>query len=323
MTRLKWLHFKHGAWHFVRGGQWDRLAADLPTALIEYNKRTASPAGGMIPLIDQALLNMRGRIAPNTMKQYEVAGRKLKKILREFAPNQVLPKHVAQIKLSLAAKPNMANRCLSVLRQVFDYALELQLVDSNPAIGIKRLEEKKRKRLISRPEFEAIYAKAPPRLQILMDLLFLTGQRVTDVLRIPLRDLLDDGIAFTQQKTGARLIVRWTPELRAAVDRAKGMHGGNVRWLTLLHNRRGKAPDYSTTKFQWNKACAAAGVQDTDMRDIRAMSGTATKNQRDKAAARKLLGHTSEAMTERYIRDREFEVVDGPIFRQSKDSGQK
>jgi integrase len=322
MSKLKWLHFKHGAWYFVRGGHWDRLAADLPTALIEYGKRVASPAGGMTALIDQALLKMRGRIADNTRKQYEIAGRKLKKILIEFAPNQVLPKHVAQIKLSMIAHPNMANRCLSVLRQVFDYALELQLVDSNPAVGIKRLEEAKRKRLITWPEFEAIYAKAPPRLQIIMDLLFLTGQRVNDVLTIKIRDLIEEGIAFAQQKTGARLTVRWTPELRAVVDRAKTLHG-NVRALTLLHNRRGKAPDYSTTKLQWNKACAAAGVQDADLRDLRAMSATATKRQLDKKAATALLGHTSEAMTERYLRDKEIPQVDGPSFRQSIDSGQK
>ena len=54
-----------------------------------------------------------------------------------------------QAKVALASKPNYANRCLSLLGQVFDYALEQQLVDSNPVVGIKRHTEAKRKRLLT------------------------------------------------------------------------------------------------------------------------------------------------------------------------------
>ena len=132
-------------------------------------------------------------------------------MLQQFAPDQVRPKHIAAIKVALAKTPNMANRCLSLLRQVFAWALEQQLVEINPAVGIKRHLEGKRGRLISMDEYGAIYAKAGPRLQVVMDLLIRTGQRITDVLRIRRADLTEDGIRFVQQKTGAKLVVPWTP----------------------------------------------------------------------------------------------------------------
>jgi len=37
-----------------------------------------------------------------------------------------------------ADHPNMGNRMLSVLRSVFAYALEAELVDMNPCVGVGR-----------------------------------------------------------------------------------------------------------------------------------------------------------------------------------------
>ena len=236
------VHHRHGAYYLVKQGKWERLGADLSSALAEYGRRLEPAKGALATLIDDALATFKPSLAPATWAQYQVAARKLKHMLGEFAPQQVKPKAVAQVKRQLAQTPNMANRCLSVLRQVFNYAVEEQLVDSNPAIGIRRHAERRRKRLISSEEYAAIYAKAGPRLQVIMDLLFLTGQRVNDVLHIRYADLKVEGIYFEQDKTEARLIVRWTYELDAVVERAKTLHG-NVRALTLLHNRRGKPPE--------------------------------------------------------------------------------
>lgn len=306
----------HGAYYFVKRGRWLFLGRDLANALAEYGRRMEEPRGGCAELIDAAFDAMVRRQPPlskSTREQYTIAARRLKKILQNFAPSQVMPKHIAAIKSSMAKTPNMANRILSFGRQVFDYALENQLIDSNPFVGIKRHAERKRMRLISQVEFDALYAAAGPRLRVIMDLLFLTAQRIEDVLNIRVRDLGDDGISFTQQKTGARLVVRWSPDLRATVERAKAL-GGNVRALTLLYNRHGKAPDYRSVLLQWHKARKAAGVEDATPHDVRAMSLTAMNKQRGKEAARAVAGHTSDVQTERYLRDREIPVVDGPVM---------
>jgi integrase len=314
------VYHRHGAYWLVKRGKWERLGAELSDALAAYGKRLApAPVGAMPTLIDTALAALRPRLKASTAKQYNDAARKLKGILAEFSPADVQQRHVAQIKLAMAETPGMANRCLSVLRQVFDYAVEQQLVDSNPVVGVKRLAEHKRTRLLIEDEFRRIYHAAGPRLQVIMDLLYVTGQRVGDVLSIRVSQISDVGIEFVQQKTGAKLLVS-APELAGIVERAKSLRG-NVRALTLLHNRRGKAPDYSTVKIQWDQARKAAGVGDATLRDIRAMSLTAAKRQGLDATA--LAGHTSPAMTARYLRDKQTPIVSGPSFGQVLNVGQK
>ena len=314
------VYHRHGAYWLVKQGKWTRLGTTLQEALASYASQVdPAPQGSMPALIDEALAVMRPRLSKNTVKQYADAAKKVKPIFAEFCPEQVQQRHIAQVKLTFADTPAMANRCLSLLRSVFAYALEQQLIDSNPAVGVKRHLEKKRERLITMAEFQAIRDKAGARLQIIMDLLFVTGQRVNDVLSIRYSQISERGIEFRQQKTGAKVLVN-APELAGIIERAKSLHG-NVRALTLLHNRRGRAPDYSTVKLQWEKARKAAKVEDATLRDIRAMSLTAAKAQGLDATA--LAGHSSPAMTQRYLRDKRVPAVTGPSIGQVLDVGQK
>jgi len=312
---------KHGAYYLVKKGKWERLGTDLSTALAEYGRRLDAPKGGCAELIDAAFDAMKARrgddqLAENTLEQYAHAAVRLKKIFRNFAPQQVLPRHAAAIKHELAKTPNMANRIMSFGRQAFAYALEHQLVDINPFVGIRAYREKHRKRLVTQAEFDAIYAAIPPRGQVVMDLLYLTAQRIEDVLNIRTRDLVDEGVAFETDKSEKRIVVRWTPQLRAVVDRAKNLHG-NVRALSLLHTRRGGPPSYKTVYDQFKRACAKAGIEDTTPHDIRAMALTAVKNQHGKKAAQLIGTHSDERTTEVYLRDREVPIVDGPTMARS------
>lgn len=311
------VYLNHGAYYHVRNNKWVRIGATLQEALLAYANYIAAPAGTMPRLIDDALEAMRVRKPPlskSTLDQYKGAAKILKHKLEQFRPEQVQGKHVAAIRASLVQTPNMANRCLTVLRLVFDYALELQIVANNPAIGIKRHRENKRGRLISSEEYARIYAQAGPRLQVIMDLAIRTGQRITAVLKIKRADLLPDGIRFGKHKTDSKGTVAWTSELRRVVERAKALRGGNVTYLTYLlpHRDGDKPPDYRSVKDQWDKAVAAAGVEDATLHDLRAMAATTAKRQGKSAQA--LLMHTSPKTTERYLRDKQEPVVDGPAY---------
>lgn len=305
------MYYRGKTYFFVRGGKWHPLGHDLAGAMIEYGRMLAEPKGGMAELIDKALDAIKPRIAESTHKQYVVAARKIKKAFVEFAPEQVKPKHVAAFKVSMVDHPSMANRCLTLLRVVFSQAVEWQIIDSNPASEVKKLAQNQRDRYLNDAELSAIYSKAGPRLQVIIDLCFLTGQRISDVLAIRYADMTDEGISFKQRKTGARLTVRWSPELRAAVERAKTLYG-NVRAFTLIQSKTGKPPSYSTVWEQWQAACEAAGIEDANIHDLRAKSITDANEQGLDPQA--IAGHTSRAMTERYIRIRRPPVVTGPNF---------
>jgi integrase len=311
------MHEKHGAFYFVdRARKWHRLGSTIDEALVAYAEHAARvPDGSMVSLIDAAMPVICSKVAASTRTQYGQAANRLRKVFAEFKPEDVKPKHVAQVKLALAKTPNMANRVITVLRLIFAYAVEQQLVEWNPCIGIKRLPQRVRTRLLTHDEIAAIKANAPPRLCCMIDLLYLTGQRIGDILALQRSALTDAGIVFSQQKTGARLIVEWTPELRAAVEAAKALPT-HIRSKTLFHTHKGRQIKYETVWEQWVAACAKAGVEDANIHDLRALSITDADDQGLNTQA--LAGHSDPKMTKRYIRSRKVPVVQGPRMLSTK-----
>jgi len=305
---------KHGAFFFVdKTGKWNPLGRDKDAALVKYATLAAQPGmadmGTVKGLVDTALpLLLRGK-AKSTCEQYAKCATRIKTIFAEFKVDDVRPKHIAQVKMSMQATPNMANRMLAVLRLLFGYAVEQQLCEWNPTIGIKPFPEAKRDRLLSSAEIDKVLAVAPPRLKALVNLLRLTGQRIGDVLALRRSAITDEGMVFVQEKTGAKLTIRWTPDLRAAVDDALTLHSG-VKALTLFCTRNGGQPAYKTVYDQWSAAVKAAGLENANLHDLRAVAVTDAFRQGLDPQA--LAGHTNRAMTERYIREKIGVVVTPP-----------
>ncbi len=306
------MYQKHGAYYLVRNGKWERLGTDLQEVLLVYAKRIAAgKQGGMPGLIDRALAHHRKTISENTAKQYDIAAERLKTIFAEFEPHQVLPKHVAAVKMQLASTPNMCNRILSFLRIVFGYALEWQEVDSNPCIGISRHAEARRDRYITDREFGALLNAASPYIRSILEMCYLTGQRIGDVIAIRLADITEEGVAFTQEKTGAKLIVAMTPDLKAVIDNAKALPR-KVRTLTLFCSRTGKPVSYATVKMAFRVLREKTGIADVTIHDIRAKS--LTDADREGKNAQTLGGHTDARMTARYLRGRLPKIAQAPTM---------
>jgi integrase len=309
------VYFKHGAYWLVKKGKWTRLGVSLAESLEAYARIVETRKGSMPELIEKVYAYHCRDKAKSTADQYRHAADRLKEIFKSADPGQVKSKHVAAVKTSLASTPNMANRITSFLRTVFTYAVEWQIVDSNPCIGVRRHAERKRTRLIDDAEWRSIYAQAGPRLRVVMDLQYLTGQRINDVLKIRRSQITDEGISFEQQKTGEKLVIRWSRHLRATVAAAEALSAGKPPALTLLRGRYNGAPDYRSVLLQWNEACKAAGVEDARLNDGRAKSATAANSQGLSAQA--LLGHTTPQHTDRYIRERAGHEARGPKMRGS------
>lgn len=306
------VYHKHGAYWYVKKGKWQRLADTLPDALQAYALLASpAPGTGMADLIDKALAHMSKGLSVNTLKQYRIAANKLKQILVEFSPEQVRPKHVAAIKAELAGTPAMANRILSFMRSVFGFAVEWQIVESNPCIGIKRHRETPRDRYITDAEFAAIRAHAVDWLVPIIDMCYLTAQRINDVLTIRLSGISAEGIAFQQQKTGAKLLVRMTPDIEQTIAAAKATKAkSRIASLYLFAARAGKAREYRTVRDKWEQACAAAGITDAHLHDLRAKGMTDTERQGNNAQT--LGGHTDRRTTQIYIRLRDTPTAEPP-----------
>ena len=305
------MYLKHGCYYYVKANKWHRLDTDFQAALLAYAKITiGGTSDGMPQLIDRVMIEMRKTLKKNTMDQYAQAAQRCKEVFAEFEPNQVMPKHIAAYKVSMSETPSMANRIISFLRMVFRYALEWQMVDSNPCLGIRRYPERSRERYITDDEFSAILSHCKPHTRNIFLMSYLSGQRIGDVLAIKLSDVTEKGIFFTQEKTGARLIVAPTDDVLQLVQNIMDNRPASEYDRLFASTRAGRPIAYTTAKEAFAAARKLAGVEDVTIHDIRAKSLTDAKRQG--LDAQKLSGHTDPRMTARYIRAREIDVAQPP-----------
>lgn len=313
------VYHHHGAYWLVKRGKWTRLGDELRAALIEYARLVSSERKGTMPaLIDEAMTaHMRThKLAENTRKQYASVIRAAKEIFRDFSPQDVRRRDIMSMRDHYGPHPSTANQLLVVMRITFDYALNAEIVDADPTVRVRKLKEPPRTRALDMDEFWRIYAHADDRLQVIMQLCVLTGQRIRDVLKIRHADIVNGAIRFEQQKTGKRLVVS-APGLASVIERAKTLRG-NVRALTLLSGGTGRAPNYETIGDQFRAAAAAAGVEDVRLHDLRALSAMLARKQGKDPQT--LLGHDDARTTETYLRDRVEDVAEGPSISHGKEN---
>lgn len=304
------VYMKHGAYWFVKKGKWRKLGNDLYTALQEHARIISAPDNGLAALIDRAMPAIIKGKSESTRKQYEHCARLLKVLLAEYHPDQLKHGDIVQMMDGFADRQAIANRMLTVLRLVYKWALDRRIVDVDPTVSVGRYKQTSRDRLITPQEYRAIYAHCPDWLQVIMDLCYLTGQRIGDVLKIERSHLQADGIFVEQEKTGKRLIVGWTPELEAVVERAKALPSTAASMRYIIATRAGKLRAHTNVWRAFKAAAEKAGVENVTLHDLRAMSGTEAERQGMDPTA--LLGHTDRRTTKIYLRDKSTKVVSGP-----------
>lgn len=301
---------KHGSYYYVKANKWQKLGSDLHSALLEYARIVAVPKDGVPALIDSAMPFITGKVAKSTKAQYIYCAGLLKEMFAEFTPDRVTHGSIVQMQDMYAHSPMTANRMLTVLKQTYQWAMDREVVAHNPCLSIKRLPQNKRDRLISQAEYKLIYARVPPWMQVVMDLCYLTGQRIGDVLKIEYSHLTEDGIFVEQQKTKKKLVIGWTPELRDVVARAKDSPNTIRSMKYVISGRAGTMRAHTNVWRTFKTAAREVGLGDITLHDLRAMSGTnADKEGLDPTA---LLGHTDRRTTQLYLRDKSAKVVSGP-----------
>jgi integrase len=301
------MYAKHGAYYLVRQNKWIRLGKSLSEALTEYARLTAAPeAGELEKLVADVLTDIKPDIAANTYKVYVGCARRVLEAFIEFRPDQVRPFHIARFLDDSRETPDLANKLLSFLRNVFRRAVRWGVVETDPTRDIGRFKTHKRDRYIDADESRRIQQYATPELCCLIDMGYLTGQRIGDLLKLKLSDISDEGIYFAQQKGGTKLRVAMTPDLAEVIARAKALHT-SIKGFTLFHRRDGSPMIYNTINAQWLRACRQAGIENAHFHDIRAAAATDAKAQGLDSKA--LLGHKTDSSHNRYLRSREVPIA--------------
>jgi len=269
----RWVH-QHGAFYYrVPPGLeeiWDdkqmfRLGATLPEAYRAWSARLGATeaARTIAAMLDRYAIEVVPTKAPKTQGDNLRAVGRLRAVfgampLAPFPPRLVY-QYVDRRRQKVVGEDGKtrggrvaAHREIEVLSHAFTKAVEWGYVDRHPFKAQVRLEgERPRDRYVEDWEIVEALALKPRRktgsvlaVQAYMRVKLLTGLRRGDLLRLrPCQDFEDDGIHVqphkTARTTGKRLIIEWSPELRAAVDAAIAARPVDIAPY-LFCNRRGE-----------------------------------------------------------------------------------
>lgn len=306
------MHIKGGVYYYVTSTvprKWIKLSNDLQEAKIKWAKLegVADDSGLFSALVTRYLAECLDGLAENTRKQYGIQANVLNEVFGMAPIKQITPPMIAGYLDNHKSKTS-ANNEIALMSAMFEKALRWGLCDRNPIKGIRRNYVKPRDRYITDAEFDAIRASLPDYIQCMMDICAATASRVTDIIDITMQDVTPSGLYIKQGKTGKKQIYQITPELKAAIDTAKGLaKGRRIRSMYLICNKQGRKVRYETFREKFKAACVALGIPDTHFHDIRAK--TATDAYGDGLDHQKLLGHKSRAMSDTYVKSRITDVV--------------
>lgn len=209
-----------------------------------------------------------------------------------------------------------ANREIALFSHIFNNARAIGLTKAaNPCQGVKKNSEDGRDVYVEDELYSRLYARADEPTRDAMDLAYLAGQRPQDTLSYDERDIRDGCLFIGQGKTGKKLRMEVTGELKAVIDRIR-MRKATYKVVStaLVVTETGQRMTLRTLQYRFRTAREAAGIpaKDFQFRDLRAKAGTdKTDATGDIRQAQKQLGHGSISMTEHYVRNRRGDKV-GP-----------
>ncbi len=314
--------YRHGA-YFYRvpensrdrwGGKTEfRLGKTLPEAYKVWSERLEhlSDTRNMNELLDRYALEVVPENKPKTQDSKNLAIRRLRPVFGEMLVAEVKPRHAYKY-IDLVTRKHgatSANRDYEVLCHSLSKAVEWGVLDRNALKGqVKKNKIRPRQRYVEDWEIDEALKVAHPTLLAYIPLKQMVGLRCSDMLRLKCDDALEDGLYIDTGKTGAKLLITWTDELRAAVKFALSVRPVDDTNL-LFCTRKGKC--YATAnghnsgfKSLWQrfmrKALKKTGLKKKFAEiDIRKKTASDIEVLED---AQRLLGHASSETTRRHYR---------------------
>lgn len=199
-----------------------------------------------------------------------------------------------------ADRPGAALSILKMLRILIRHAIETDVLDRDPSLGIKRPRTQEI-RSWSDDEISRFEAKWPvgSKQRLAFALVLFTGQRRSDVHRMTWADIDGPSIRVVQQKTSAKLTIPLHRELRAVLAAAPRDH---VTILNTAYGRPFSVDGFSgfmrdaIAEAKLPLSCQPHGLRKAAGR--RLAEAGASANQ-----IMAVLGHKSLAEAERYTRE--------------------
>ncbi len=316
---------KNGSYYLVRAeGErriWVKLCrmteglSGLYLALARQTAKGTRPEA-MPALIADWQAKVMPKHAEKTQKDEKARCKLIGASFVDFTAAQVNPPAVSDFLGQFESKPRTFNAYRELIRELMRFA-ELRGYrpeGSNPTASIKTMRTPPRDRYITDAELTRVKTAAligkhekdtriGPMLCALVDMAYLTGQRIGDLLALEWSAIGDEGITFkpakTQGSTGVSLLIEWTPAMRAVVATLRGFKQRNIR--SVFATQTGQPYTYWGAASAWRRACDRAGIK-AHFHDIRAKAITDKDASAGRREANTMGAHTTEQQTADYIR---------------------
>ncbi|EMG3984920.1 tyrosine-type recombinase/integrase [Serratia marcescens] len=221
-------------------------------------------------------------------------------------------------------KNAMAAGLRSVMSDIFREAIVAGRIETNPVAPTRAPKTEVSRERLEYPQYLPIReaAQAQPQwFPLAMDLALVTGQRREDIANMQFTDVIDGRLYVEQMKTGMQIAIPLTLTLAAA-----GLTLGNVIERCRRHSTtnfllsagiRKNSPDGSLHPDGLTKGFVKArnnsGIPLSEnpptFHEIRSLAGRMYEKEYGKEFTQKLLGHTSEKMTQKYLDTRRKEFI--------------
>lgn len=310
--------------------KWEPLGADIVTALAKYGQLigptwSGHTLGDLFQRYKTMVtpLPLKGRL--RTCEAIDSEFRTIDRFNRLFGHMQqdaLTAQHLYQyidkrvderpkfVELHKPA-PSIARHDARFLKKMLAKGIKWGVGTTNAAIGLEMDPDPTNERDVTDAEYDALYRLASVRIQIAMDLADNIGQRRADILGIkPARDFTDEGILIRQGKTQKPLLIEWTDELHATVDRALALKP-DIPKEYLIRNRAGQG--YTPRGFgaMWHELMRKATrpgkngeppalAERFKFRDLRRKSATDKAIATSEEDAQQLLAHSDIKTTRKH-----------------------
>jgi integrase len=179
--------------------------------------------------------------------------------------------HIKQILGSKSQTPEAANNLLKVLRVLLGYAVDIDMIASNPAMDVQRYASKGEGihtwTEAEVAQFEAHHSIGS-KARLALALMLYTAVRRSDLVRLGWQHVQGDAIAFRQKKTDSPLVIPIHPALMQVLAAAPRTN------LTFLTTEFGKS--FSAAGFgNWFRdRCDEAGLPQCSAHGLRKCAAT-------------------------------------------------
>lgn len=206
--------------------------------------------------------------------------------------------------LDARTAPVAANREIAFLSICYSWAVERDLMKTNPCKEVRRNSEKARTRYVTDAEYQAVHQLAEkwPHVQCAMEFAYLCRMRLCEVLDLKQSDITETGLMIRRRKGSRDNVTTWNERLQSVIKMSKTLPMPQARPINphLIRGRTGNKLTESGFQTLWQRLMAEAeqnGIERFRFHDLKAAGISDTDGDKQIAS-----GHKSATMIAVYDR---------------------